>query len=1778
MAVRQRLEKIHRRLKRLDRKRSKRRKAKQAQGLQYGNLEPRRVLNAVPIAQPDRLYYTAVDTNLFVESGGLLDNDYDLEQDSLGIVGGSTDKRAVNFSQTAQGGSLVAFADGNFNYYPPTGFAGIDSFTYQAEDGNDSSPVTAVNIAVGTPLSAQLNASDYASESLLHSGILQTRQPLGGGLQLNYRSDSIPTPIVAVETQLLPGAAIPDSISVVTAIGGVTGETTQYDTEGLANEETIRFVQRVVAPSLATGVHDWTMTVTLHYDGASDVAQEFTGQQTIINRTDSEFGAGWWLDGYDRLIPSGDGALLVNADGSTLNFPFDGTSYDRAAGDPTYSTLVDTGNGFTLTDKWGDERRFDASGRMIAVKRLNNLVDEFTYAYDGDLLQTITDQFGRTYDFSYDAAGQLQNVNDFAHRNTTVEIDARGVLTQVVVADEIAAFYTAPQWQFDYVKIGGQEYLSRVTDPELGSTEYDYKLSTRRLRKITNPDQVEFKLYPSLTQGYAGAGQARLFAASEVDARYVDDGEVTRFRTDAAGNTTYLQTPSGTVATYDYDLTGHVVRFSEAASPTATPQVITEVGYSEIGNPVLVINNDGTIERGLFDANVNKVSQWTVEDLNTGVSTTETFSYDAQGNLQQFESADGEIWDYQYDSHGNLTVETQQDPDGAGPLQPVVTQYGHDVANYNLVTSIEIDGQVIRTIEYTPSDQPRIIFDGAGNYRQFIYDLNDTVTQVYQNSETNVTVPFEFGHTIATDNQDTHSIYKSLVTLGGFQGPISVRPDAEFESSLGGSAGAQALINEHQSSAHVAFTCIILYDDNGDPIPNRCEDTPPPPPPPPPPPICIPCESENVVFFGTTQHVGEEGDTFQITVELYRAFADAEVSVEIGASGDAKLGQDFILSSPIVVFGPYEQSKTIDVQLRNDSLLEGDEDFELHLVNPFNAFLGSPRRFDGTILDVPPDDGGSMGGSGQDPPVEDLPVVQFLSTSASGVEDSLIEIMVGISAAPTETVVVNIDASMAGHSASNQLDFSLQTPVVVFEPSDFAPQSVFVNLFPDEIEEGFESFGLEITPAINAEVADDGSAYFVGLIEDVYDDGSGGPVGGDGPAVVYLAPTVRTEAEGKTINVVAHLTQALTSDLTVTLESVAATVPEAVSGFDFQVSNPALTFVIAAGMTTGVFPIQLLTDSQQEPDEHFAFRIATATQGGPLNEDLVIDDTPLETTITDVFVNAAPYFTSTPQTDAYVGSEYRYVSTGTDAEGDSLSYAPGRITYPNGYDPGPANDIQFEYFDEGTPNQYGIYTWSPPAELAGQIVTLEEIVWDGINDPVSRSFDIYVRPTIGNSAPNIVSTPDEAYQIPLEISAEDLGPNFNPDYPQFVDTEFINLNLATGEQIQVDVSLNRDLNQLSANIVFALDFSGSMDGTIDWLTGVGSGGAGAISQIETQLMGLGFTNNQYGLIVFGHDYNFVENVGGGQAVVLDSILGRPVTIPVGLADPLVTNVHPFELPSPSTSAELFGSADKLIALLQGIEPAGGAEYGQAAIARLFSDNPTQESTYLPDQLPYAFPANSVTSIVLATNQSTVGYEEQVQQDILSNLINSEETTVDDILFTSLSLSRLTGDDGNDGLSQYITSSSAWTTDDRNLIVQADDEAFVAVFDVAEYDATSNNYCQYFNVTCAGSSSELILPHEAFHSWSAQVDFTIDELGIDSNQNARLIFGADPIAYDNGTALAPNSYWFLEADASTDIWAPRVDRKRKLSISIACRCTMAKFDSGRSRVCGVAFDSRAFATG
>jgi len=96
-------------------------------------------VNDNPTAVDDS-YSTNENTQLVISTPGLLSNDTDADGDPVAVSGFDV--------ISANGGAVSVNADGSFDYTPPAGFVGSDTFTYAIDDGNGGSDNATVTIVI----------------------------------------------------------------------------------------------------------------------------------------------------------------------------------------------------------------------------------------------------------------------------------------------------------------------------------------------------------------------------------------------------------------------------------------------------------------------------------------------------------------------------------------------------------------------------------------------------------------------------------------------------------------------------------------------------------------------------------------------------------------------------------------------------------------------------------------------------------------------------------------------------------------------------------------------------------------------------------------------------------------------------------------------------------------------------------------------------------------------------------------------------------------------------------------------------------------------------------------------------------------------------------------------------------------------------------------------------------------------------------------------------------------------------------------------------------------------------------------------------------------------------------------------------------------------------------------------------------------------------------------------------------------------------------------------
>lgn len=205
-----------------------------------------------------------------------------------------------------------------------------------------------------------------------------------------------------------------------------------------------------------------------------------------------------------------------------------------------------------------------------------------------------------------------------------------------------------------------------------------------------------------------------------------------------------------------------------------------------------------------------------------------------------------------------------------------------------------------------------------------------------------------------------------------------------------------------------------------------------------------------------SEFAGDSSTVAMVTVSLSAA-ATKTVTVEYStADGDAVADSDYAATSGILEFLPGEVSKTLKVYVNPDRLIESDEKFTLNLANANHASL-SDASATVTILD--------------DDAEPALPVLSISDANVTEGDAESTSMVFTIALSDIAMEDVTFDYTTISDSAVAPTDFLPTTGSLVI-PAGQIQQSITVVVNGDVIEEGSESFQIQLSNAVHATLGD----------------------------------------------------------------------------------------------------------------------------------------------------------------------------------------------------------------------------------------------------------------------------------------------------------------------------------------------------------------------------------------------------------------------------------------------------------------------------------------------------------------------------------------------------------------------------------------------------------------------------------------------------------------------------------------------------------------------------------
>jgi RHS repeat-associated protein len=485
--------------------------------------------------------------------------------------------------------------------------------------------------------------------------------------------------------------------------------------------------------------YGWTHSLNVFLFSQFGSEFRFDGDGRVTRYANGPGGSFTAAPGYfETLVKNPDGSFtLTQKDKTVYTFKsIPGTPFLVASPVLMLTAIVDrNGNTTTLnysggtlstvTDTYGRTLTFtyNAQNHLSSVKDPDGRVTQFQYDSTGHLLTGITDPNGNTIQYTYNTLYQVTTKVDKAGRTFRYQYSN---FLPVAVNDSSNTGPATLSNPGNWATNSGQLALSQLrvytpatttnTDGRGNLWRYQYD-SNGYLTQTTAPDGATTKYTYDATT---------LQLASLTDA----DGNTTTYAYDSEGNRIKMTDALGHVTTYTFEPV-----FNNMTSMTDPLGRTTSYGYDGNGDRILETDPLSQTRSWTYDAHGNVL---TATDKN---SHTTTYLYDAAGNLIKVTDPIGNQTNMTYDAVGNMLSRTDANShttsyqyDGLNRLTIQTDPTGHtDQTIYdgesNRTQTIDRNGHT-RSYQYDLRQRLIKTTDAAGNAETYGYDGNDNRTSL----------------------------------------------------------------------------------------------------------------------------------------------------------------------------------------------------------------------------------------------------------------------------------------------------------------------------------------------------------------------------------------------------------------------------------------------------------------------------------------------------------------------------------------------------------------------------------------------------------------------------------------------------------------------------------------------------------------------------------------------------------------------------------------------------------------------------------------------------------------------------------------------------------------------------------------------------------------------------------------------------------------------------------------------------------------------------------------
>jgi CSLREA domain-containing protein len=217
------------------------------------------------------------------------------------------------------------------------------------------------------------------------------------------------------------------------------------------------------------------------------------------------------------------------------------------------------------------------------------------------------------------------------------------------------------------------------------------------------------------------------------------------------------------------------------------------------------------------------------------------------------------------------------------------------------------------------------------------------------------------------------------------------------------------------------------------------------------------CDRGAVEYIKPIVSIGDatlaEGSSGNFTVNIQPASSYTISVAYVTHDGSALHSSDYVTKTGTLTFPVGSTQQTITVNSQPDSLDEDDETFTVNLFNPKNVTLADAQGT-GTITD-------------DDAP----PGLSINDVTVNEPTNGTVEAVFSVSLSPASGRQVSVSYTTADDTAIAGSDYWYATGGLVFAPGD-TTRSVAITVQSNTVEEGTETFLVNLSSAVNANITD----------------------------------------------------------------------------------------------------------------------------------------------------------------------------------------------------------------------------------------------------------------------------------------------------------------------------------------------------------------------------------------------------------------------------------------------------------------------------------------------------------------------------------------------------------------------------------------------------------------------------------------------------------------------------------------------------------------------------------